>query len=230
LGGMTANVAYCIQHYKSHKALHVLRNNNVTPCPQEHHSHSRSVSCPCVLLAVNRQPLAVGQCCPACNATDWDSLQWSSALSSIQQRQIPVVLGSDVTQVQPPVAAAGSLRSVFVQGGLAQACAAPAAAACTQTVRWQLGAWGTCSSRCEGGHATRTAFCVDSTTGEPEATGYQAEAYCLPCNLCQILSAAGWHDAMGSAFFRWYCYKCLCSAEMWRRTSLHCKIQHGYKR
>jgi hypothetical protein len=111
-----------------------------------------------------RQPLPVGQCCPMCNTSDWASIQWSSSLNSLQQ-QVPVVLGSDVVQLQAQAGISGSLKAAMLAGALSQTCTQPDSGTCTQSVRWQLGVWGLCSSRCEGGHATRSATCVDSTTG-----------------------------------------------------------------
>lgn len=113
-----------------------------------------------------RQPLPVGQCCPMCNTSDWASIQWSSSLSSLQQ-QVPVVLGSDVVQLQAPAGTSGTLKAAMLAGALSQSCTQPDSGTCTQSVRWQLGTWGLCSIRCEGGHATRSATCVDSTIGRP---------------------------------------------------------------
>lgn len=122
----------------------------------------------------------MGQCCSVCNATDMGSIQWSSTLSNLQQ-QVPIALGSNVLQLQLPSGTSGSFRAVMIAGGLAQACTLPGNAAYdAQTVRWQLGTWGTCSNRCEGGHAMRSATCIDGSTGmwaaaEPATGGLAAE-------------------------------------------------------
>jgi hypothetical protein len=123
------------------------------------------VAC-CTFCWCCRQPLPVGQCCPMCNTSDWASIQWSSSLSSLQQ-QVPVVLGSDVVQLQVQAVTSGTLKAAMLAGALPQTCDQPAIGTCTQSVHWQLGTWGLCSSRCEGGHAVRSATCIDSTTGRP---------------------------------------------------------------
>jgi hypothetical protein len=57
-----------------------------------------------------------------------------------------------------------SLRDVFLALSFGSACKGDAAA-CSHAVRWQLGSWSACSSSCGGGMTSRTAVCVEVSTG-----------------------------------------------------------------
>jgi hypothetical protein len=58
---------------------------------------------------------------------------------------------------------AATLADAISQGLLNSTCGT--GTGCAASARWELGKWGTCSKRCDSGTRTRTADCIQTSSG-----------------------------------------------------------------